>query len=221
MPRNVVIICDGAFPKTEYPRYLIRCADFIVCCDGALRKFLRNSDAIFGEQRLPDLVIGDMDSLSASMKSRYADIILKVDEQDNNDQTKAFSWVMENLEDVSDIHILGATGECEDHTIGNISLLMEYNRRFDLESRGINVEMVSDHSTIFAANDSLEIDCGTGRKFSILSPDSSLKIKSEGLQWPLDEVVFDNWWKGTLNRTTQDTVKLKFSHQSMALIILN
>ena len=36
-----------------------------------------------------------------------------------------------------------------------------------------------------------------------------------------DGVVFDNWWKATLNRASQDTVRLEFSHRSMALIILN
>ena len=58
MHSNVVIICDGKFPRTEYPRYLIRTADFIICCDGALKKFIRNSKGIFGEERLPDMVIG-------------------------------------------------------------------------------------------------------------------------------------------------------------------
>ena len=77
MHKRVVIICDGNFPKTEYPRYLIRTADFIICCDGALMKFLRNSKAIFGEARLPDIVTGDMDTLSAAMQKKYADIIVK------------------------------------------------------------------------------------------------------------------------------------------------
>ena len=88
MPRKVVIIGDGRFPKTEYPRYLIRTADFIICCDGALQKFLRNSVSIFGEERLPDLVIGDMDTLSASYRKKYADIIVTVDEQDHASLTE-------------------------------------------------------------------------------------------------------------------------------------
>ncbi len=221
MPKRVVIIADGQFPRSEYPRYLISTADFIICCDGALRKFLRNSEAIFGCKRLPDLVIGDMDSLSESMKKEYAGIIVKVDEQEHNDQTKAFTWAMENIQDISEIQILGATGEREDHSIGNISLLMEYARRYDLEGMGINVEMISDHSTMFAACDTFEMDCGIGRKISIFSPDNSLNIKSEGLKWPLDNVVFDNWWKATLNIAVQDRVKLKFSHRSVALIMLN
>ena len=71
MEKTVVIICDGQFPKTEFPRYLIRTADFVICCDGALTKFLRNSKSIYSQERLPDLVIGDMDTLSASMHKYY------------------------------------------------------------------------------------------------------------------------------------------------------
>lgn len=221
MYKSIVIIADGKFPATEYPRYLIRTADVIVCCDGALKKYLRNCRSIFGNDRLPDYVIGDMDSLSSSLKKKYADIIIQIDEQDNNDLTKAFSWIMENISGIGEIHILGATGDREDHTIGNISLLMEYARKYDLENAGINLDMISDTSTIIAATDSFEMDCGTGRAISIFTPDNSLNIKSSGLEWPLDDVVFDNWWKATLNRASQDTVKLDFSHRSIAVIIMN
>ena len=219
MHKRVVIICDGNFPKTEYPRYLIRTADFIICCDGALMKFLRNSKAIFGEARLPDLVTGDMDTLSAAMQKKYADIIVKEDEQEHNDQTKAVRWALSNLDGIESICILGATGGRADHTIGNISLLMEYTRMFDLGD--MNLEMVTDKETIFPITDSTEFDCGTGRQVSIFSPDNSLRIKSEGLSFPTEDVIFDNWWKATLNKATQDTVKLELSHPSIALVMIN
>ena len=221
MLKTVVIICDGRFPKSEYPRYLIGNADFVVCCDGAMQKFLRNSEAIFGEKRLPDVVVGDMDSLSPALRKKYSDIIVQIDEQEHNDQTKAFRWVLENIEGIEQIYILGATGEREDHTIGNISLLMEYARMYDLGAMGINVEMVSDHATIFAVTDTFEMDCGEGRRVSIFSPDNSLRIKSEGLEWPTDDVVFDNWWKATLNKASQDHIRLEFNHKSIALIMMN
>ena len=219
MHKTVVIICDGEFPKTEYPRYLIRTADFIICCDGALKKFLRHSKGIFGEERLPDLVIGDMDSLSTSLKKKYGELILQVDEQEHNDQTKAFKWVMENLPDADHIYIIGATGGRLDHSIGNASLLMEYTRMFDMGD--MNLEMVTDKETIFPITDSTEFDCGTGRQVSIFSPDNSLRIKSEGLAFPTEDVVFDNWWKATLNKATQDTVKLELNHPSIALVMIN
>ena len=221
MGKSVVIICDGKFPRSEYPRYLMMSADFTICCDGALVKYLRASKGIFGHERRPDLVIGDMDTLPSAMQKKYSDIIIKEDEQEHNDQTKAFRWAIENIKDISQIYILGATGEREDHTIGNISLLMEYARMYDLEGMGINVEMVSDHATIFAITDTFEMDCGEGRRISIFSPDNSLRICSEGLEWPTDDVVFDNWWKATLNRASQDHIKLTFSHRSIALIMMN
>lgn len=219
MHKNVVIVCNGQFPRSEYPRYILRSADFVICCDGALSKYLRNMAAVFGTERLPDLVVGDMDSLSPALKKKYAGIIVQVDEQDDNDMTKAFRWVMENLNDVESVTILAGTGLREDHTIGNISLLMEYTRMFDLGSK--RVEMVTDNGTIFAVTDTFEMECGTGRKVSIFSPDNSLRIKSSGLQWKTDDVVFDNWWKATLNIACEDTVKLEFSKPSMALIMIN
>lgn len=221
MGSNIVIICDGSFPRTEYPRYLIRTADFIICCDGALKKFIRNSKAIFGAERLPDRVVGDMDSLPESLRKKHADIIVKIDEQEHNDQTKAFRWAMENLTDIESITILGATGQREDHTIGNISLLMEYARMYDLEGMGIQVQMITDHATIVAVTDTVEMDCGEGRQISILSPDNTLRIKSEGLRWKTDDVVFDNWWKATLNVAVQDNIRLEFNHRSIALIMMN
>ena len=221
MLKRVVIICDGTFPKTEYPRYLIRTADFIICCDGALKKFLRNSTGIFGSERLPDLVIGDMDSLSGNMKAKYRDIIVKVDEQEHNDQTKAVRWALSNIEGLSRIYIIGASGGRLDHTIGNASLLMEYTRLFDLDSKGITIESVTDNGSAFAINDTVEFDCGIGRQVSIFSPDNSLRIKSSGLEYRTDDVVFDNWWKATLNKAVADTVRLEFNHPSMALVFLN
>lgn len=221
MGKTVVIICDGQFPRTEYPRYLIKSADFSICCDGALVKYLRHSRSIFGEERTPDLVIGDMDTLSEKMQARYSSLIVKVEEQEHNDQTKAVRWAIGNIKDISQIYILGATGKRVDHTIGNASLLMEYTRMFDLEGLGINIEMVSDTGTAFAVNDTFEMDCGIGRQVSIFSPDNSLNIRSTGLEYPTDEVVFDNWWKATLNKAVLDTVRLEFSHRSIALVMLD
>lgn len=219
MDKNIVIICDGSFPKSEYPRYIIRTADFIICCDGALSKFIKHSERIFGTERLPDLVIGDMDTLSAAMQKKYADIIIREDEQEHNDQTKAVRWALNNLTDIGSIHILGATGGRADHTIGNLSLLMEYTRMFDLGD--IQIETVTDEGTIFPVTDTIEFDCGSGREISIFSPDSSLRITSEGLAYKTDDVIFDNWWKATLNKASEDKVRLEFNHRSMALIMMN
>ena len=212
---------NGQFPKKEYPLYLLESADYVVCCDGAIDTYLRHFRG--RNLRRPDVVVGDMDSLSKNTAERFRDIAVKIDEQETNDQSKAFHYILEHFPDVDTIHILGATGKREDHTIGNLSLLMEYAREMRRQDCGrtVSVDIVSDWSTAFAITDSCTLDVGEGRSVSIICPDNSLNIKSEGLVWPTDNVVFDNLWQATLNRASADRISLTFSHPSIALIILN
>ena len=216
-----VIVGNGQFPKKEYPLYLLESADYVVCCDGALDTYLRHFRG--RNLRRPNVVVGDMDSLSKKTAERFRDIAVKIDEQETNDQSKAFHYILEHFPDVDTIHILGATGKREDHTIGNLSLLMEYAREMRRQDCGrtVSVDIVSDWSTAFAITDSCTLDVGEGRSVSIICPDNSLNIKSEGLVWPTDNVVFDNLWQTTLNRASADRISLTFSHPSIALIILN
>ena len=218
---TAVIVGNGQFPKREYPLYLLESADYVVCCDGALDTYLRHFSG--RNLRRPDVVVGDMDSLSKKTAERFRDIAVKIDEQETNDQSKAFHYILEHFPDVDTIHILGATGKREDHTIGNLSLLMEYAREMRRQDCGrtVSVDIVSDWSTAFAITDSCTLDVGEGRSVSIICPDNSLNIKSEGLVWPTDNVVFDNLWQTTLNRASADRISLTFSHPSIALIILN
>ncbi len=234
---TAVIIGGGDFPRKPYPRELIRRADIIVCCDGnALKAFLRNREAIFGnDNRRPDAIVGDMDSMSPKLAKEYSSLLVKIEEQDDNDQTKALHHILDNYPDVDTIHILAATGKREDHTIGNLGLLMEYARALPschpercpepVEGRSEGslpqLDMVSDYSTAFVVTDSCDLILGRGRKISLFSPDNSLKLKSKGLVWPTDNVIFDNWWPATLNRTDDDTIHLDFSHKSLVLIIVD
>ena len=221
---TAVIVGNGQFPKKEYPLYLLESADYVVCCDGALDTYLRHFSG--RNLRRPDVVVGDMDSLSKKTAERFRDIAVKIDEQETNDQSKAFHYILEHFPDVDTIHILGATGKREDHTIGNLSLLMEYARELGGQGgaaggREVFVDIVSDWWSAFAITDTCDLNIGEGRSISIICPDNSLKIKSKGLVWPTDNVVFDNLWKATLNRAATDCIRLEFSHPSIALIILN
>lgn len=246
--KSIVILANGQYPRKEFPQFLLKSADAVVCCDGALMTAEKHGI-------VPDAVVGDLDSVCGRALRRYngadktsapaekpADngsardgsspcdgngtcnkqrTVVRVSDQDTNDLTKALRYVLDTWPDADTIHIIGATGKSEAHTIGNISLLMEYESAFNLADKGISVDIVSDYSTIFAIASSCELHVGEGRKVSIFSPDPSLRIESEGLVWPTDKVTFDNWWKGTLNRASSDIIKLKFNHPSKALIILD
>lgn len=220
---QIVIIAAGEFPRKDYPRWLISSADHIVCCDSAAASFMRFSEKNL-DGRLPDAVVGDLDSISPKLRKKLQSVIYSESEQDTNDLSKAMRYALAHWcpeGESCSITIIGAGGKREDHTIGNLSLLMEYERLYSLSDKGIMVQAVSDWTTSFAITDSCSFDCGKDRGVSIFSPDNSLNIKSEGLKWPTDQVVFDNWWWATLNRSTNDTVKLTLSHKSLVLIVLS
>ena len=224
-PKSAVIVCNGEFPKKEYPRYLIKTADLVICCDSA-----RNVARLEALGRTPDLLVGDMDSTPAKVRERLAERAVTVEEQDDNDLAKAFALLRERYPEVSEIHIVGAGGKNEAHTVGNLGWLMEWERRsiaetgLGLAARGINVDMVSDWTTAFAVSpvdEPIELYVGDGRRVSFFATDPELRVSSQGLQWPLDGVDLTRWWAATLNRAVAPAITLTFNQKSPLLVILD
>ena len=212
---TVTILANGEFPRKEYPLWLLRSADAVVCCDGAYGRKLKKMGVN------PVAVVGDMDSLPSALKKNPEVSLVRVDEQEFNDLNKAMLWVLDNYAQVTDIHILGATGKSEAHALGNLSYLMYWEQEHKLSECGIRVEMVSDYNTAFVVADSCELHVGEGRKVSLFSTDPALRIHSEGLRWQTDAVRFDFWFRGTLNRASADIISLRFNHPAPVLVILD
>ena len=213
---TAVILANGEFPRKEYPLWLLKNADVVVCCDSA-----RNLARLKKLGVEPVAVVGDMDSTPASARKALGSRAVKVEEQDYNDLNKAFLWLRENCPQVTEIQILGATGKSEAHALGNLSYLLFWEKQYALDASGIKVEMVSDYNTAFAVCDSCELHIGEGRKVSFFAQDPSLRISTTGLRWPLDGLSFDFWFRGTLNIAENDVVKLVFNHPGDVLVILD
>ena len=213
---TAVILANGEFPRREYPLWLLKNADVVVCCDSALN--VRRLRRLGVE---PAAVVGDLDSISDAERKSLGDKAVKVEEQDYNDLNKAFLWLRENCPEATEIHILGATGKSEAHALGNLSYLLFWEKQYALDASGIKVEMVSDYNTAFAVCDSCELHIGEGRKVSFFAQDPSLRISTTGLRWPLDGLSFDFWFRGTLNIAENDVVKLVFNHPGDVLVILD
>lgn len=195
--KTYVILADGDFPKHPAAVELLRSASGIVCCDGAAEKLIANGF-------VPDAIVGDMDSLSTDIQKQYRDIIHRDPDQETNDLTKAFDYTLTLSPDK--IYILGATGLREDHTLGNISLLTSYS-----EKTGVPVEMCTDYGKFLSIEGDVEISMNKGDQISLFALDPQTRIISEGLKFPLKEVIFDSWWKGTLNEASSDTVRLRIN----------
>lgn len=216
---NIAILADGNYPTAPYPLHLLHSADIIICCDASVLKLQGVS---------PHYIVGDMDTLDAAGKEKYKDLIRESRCQETNDQTKAFSFALGLVPEGSSagIHILGNTGGREDHTLGNISLLMEYTRNRgnriapfnNIMHEGIDVDIVTDHGIFTPHYDTFTSSSRPGQQISIISFDNTLRIKSRGLRYPTDDAIFEFWWRGTLNEATGEEFTLEFSHRAPVLL---
>ena len=92
------------------------------------------------------------------------------------------------------IAIVGATGKREDHTLGNISLLIDYMRT------GAHVRMLTDYGIFIPCHDTCSFPSQPGQQISIINFGAH-NLRGKGLVYPLSD--FTNWWQGTLNESTE------------------
>lgn len=181
---EAVILANGEYPSLPLPLQLLEEARYVVCCDGAANEYIARG-------RTPDVIIGDGDSLSPENRVKYANLIQHIPDQETNDQTKAVHYLQKK--GVRNIAIVGATGKREDHTLGNISLLIDYMRS------GIEVRMFTDYGVFIPIQHTQTFASQVGQQVSIFNFNAK-GLRGEGLFYPLSD--FNNWWQGTLNEAT-------------------
>ena len=191
---KIVILANGLFPTAQRGLDLLKAADLLICCDGA-------ADKLIAKGMSPHVIIGDMDSLSTEVSELYASLMIQSDEQESNDLTKAVHYCIE--EGYPSVTILGATGLREDHTLGNISLMMEYYPR-------IEVQIISDFGVFFLAQSGEQIPTFVEEKISFFSIDNRVRVSSTGLKYPLNDLQLSNWYRASLNEATANHFILNF-----------
>ena len=198
-----VILADGDFPREAEPVAILKDAHRIVCCDGAAASLVKTGLE-------PDFIVGDLDSLPDELKTRFADRLIRVREQETNDLTKAFNFCRSRS--WNNICILGATGKREDHTLGNLSLLANYSKEIS------NIRVVTNYGTFFAVDHSCRLPSTPGQQISIIALTPQVKVSSRNLKYPLNDLQLDFWWQATLNEAEQEYFELDFPDGNTLLI---
>ncbi len=188
---TAVILAAGDYPTAPQALEVLRSAHYTVCCDGG-------ADAYIEQGGIPDAIVGDGDSLSEKNRTRFASIIHYSPDQETNDQTKAVEYLISR--GYTDIAIVGATGKREDHTLGNIALLAEYQRK------GVSVKMYTDYGIFIPCMGGRTFASHAGQAVSIFNI-SAKGLRSTGLEYPIYD--FTSLWQGTLNRSTGEVFTIE------------
>ena len=189
---DAVILCDGDYPSHPIATSILQHAKYLVCCDGAGMKLILHGGT-------PNAIVGDGDSLPNDFKRRYADILHIVNEQEDNDQTKATRFCM--AQGCHRIAYLGSTGKREDHALGNISLLMRYMKDFQLD-----VTMITDNGYFTPAIGIQNFESFSGQQISIFNFGCS-SLTGKGFRWA--PYPYQELWQGALNEALGEEVTIE------------
>jgi thiamine pyrophosphokinase len=201
---TVVILANGAFPSDSVSLQILTDAEFLICCDGATDQLLKNSN------RSPDLIVGDLDSLTTESKIKFSEKIIQITDQNINDLVKAFDVAM--TKKPQKIIFLGASGGREDHMLANFSYFFDFAKRCD-------IEVYTDHGKFISITNSKKVTSFKGQQVSFFTESPNVVVSCKNLKWPLTQKSFDRLWQGSLNESISEQLEIHV-RQGVCLIFL-
>ncbi len=162
------------------------------------------ADSLLQAGLFPDLVVGDLDSISAAAQTAFADRVAHIAEQDSTDFAKALRTAPAAL-----TIAVGFIGARVDHFLACLS---------ELARSDAPCLLLSDEDCVCIAPNRLDLPVDVGMRVS-LWPLAPARGRSTGLEWPLDGVALDPVGQvGTSNRAT-GPVTLELEGGPVALIL--
>ena len=170
-PSDEPIVLFGNGQPPVHPNEFLRLkkAGTIICTDGGADRL----------QKLgfkADYILGDMDSIAAMDNWMHA-VKINLEDQARTDLEKSLTWCVER--GTRQMSLVGCSGYRDDHHQMSFILLSIFSDQ-------IQMEMVTNLSTIYCVHGSSNFECTPDQIISLIPKDYITKIKTTGLQYPLN-----------------------------------
>jgi thiamine pyrophosphokinase len=173
--RRAIIVCNG---NLSHPTYSHLPTDYVIAVDGG-------ADLLRTLRLKPDVIIGDMDSISLESRQIFADIkhIPYPKEKDFTDTELAITYAIDQR--CTEIHIIGFLGNRLDHMMANFFFFMT------LIEKNIDLLIIEGNQRLSFINKVSTIHGSKGDLLSLIPFGHTCEgISTEGLQYPLtDEIL--------------------------------
>jgi len=200
MKKKALLILNGEIKNKSLVKNLVKSNDLIIATDGSYDKIAKLNI-------VPDIIMGDLDSISSIPKNIR---IIKKTNQNESDFEKALIWLKKN--NYSEISIVGITGGRTDHLFINFALVYKYFQELNL--------------TIYANNEIIRILTPdkymiNGEKndlFSILALPKAKNLIIKGAKYSINEKEFEIGSQGLSNEFLSNTIEISFTSGLIAFI---
>jgi thiamine pyrophosphokinase len=172
---KAVIFAGGTIDDYRLQKKYVVGADFIICADSGVRH-------AFEMGVIPDLVVGDMDSVSTEDLKKIKELGLEQEtfaaEKDFTDTELALETALQR--GATEAVILGGIGDRPDHTLANILLMVNFKKR------GLEVRLAGENWEMFLIEGQVQISGKKGDLLSLIPLSGEVSgIETRGLYYPL------------------------------------
>ena len=205
MPR-IVIFANGELRDIEAARTLLHPDDYLIAADGGANHLLQMGI-------LPEVVIGDLDSISDDTLFELTSANVKIEQysedKDETDLELALRFAIE-LSPVA-ILVVGALGGRLDQTIANLTLFADPTLSISDVRLDDGVEEVLFCRPSAKKGSQVEVRGKSGDLVSLIPWGGQVEgVSTGGLKWPLyGETLYSNKSRGVSNMMLDDVVSIE------------
>ncbi len=206
---RVGIVCNGSVTDYGWLGSVLAGCDKLICADGG-------ANHVYRLGVVPDLIVGDLDSISPGVMDYYSGHNVPVlrfpPEKDDTDQRIALKAAIEL--GATEVVLLGSIGKRLDHTLGSLSVLAY------LLENGVSGVVMDEYNEITLCQGEALIRGEVGQEVSLLPLTTRVTgISTQNLKYALRNAVFTlgNPY-GISNVMTAPQARVTFE-QGMLLVI--
>jgi thiamine pyrophosphokinase len=202
---RIIIFANGEMPNPDKASALIQPDDFIICADGGTIHALTLG-------LIPNLIIGDMDSLpkNFSLSTFNGEVIVFPKDKNETDLELAINHAITLKPD--EIIIVAALGGRIDQTLANITLLSHY--------QNFNIKLNDGVEEIFLCKDQVEVKGRSGDIVSLIPWQGDVEgVTTQNLKWKLNnETLYFNKTRGISNEMTSDIANISIKNGLLLIV---
>lgn len=199
---KTIIFANGEIPSHPKAIEALQEATYIVCCDGAINNLMNLGF-------YPTIIIGDLDSISEDYLKEFKNIIVEDKDEEYNDLQKAIRFCISKK--WVDIIILGAFGIREDHSLANISIMLQYGNPKLYDNQMFRFKMITNSGEFTPIYGTTTFTSYCKQQVSIFSFDKNTKLTFQGLKYPVANRSFHYLWEGSLNEALTESFTIECS----------
>lgn len=202
--KNLLIIANGQEENKTFIKTYAKQADFILALDGG-------ADIALKAGIMPNLVIGDLDSISPNAKNKIGkEKLLKVSRQDNTDLEKGLDFA--RYFKVQNITIICAQGGRLDFTLSNFSSVFNYIDK-------ANIVFKTSSCDIYPIIKSKKFECKKGAKISLIPMGNTTGLTLKNLKYSLKNATFKIGQTAVSNIAIKNNFEVSFKKGQLLVII--